>query len=240
MENQNRSTTHSLIVLTYTRADLVTARIGELTRIFGSDPNVEIVVFDNGSINLEVKLALSRADGVRVERAKDNLGFGGGWNEAVRRTSSDFIHLISDDVRVYGNFINHITKKSVEKAIKKTAPDVIVNCAAWTDVDGAEDGRRYRKVMDINLRGPANIRQAFDGLLIHISTGFVFDGTNGPNTEDQLAAPVNTYGWSKFGGEQAAMMRQPTIVVRVLDLFGPGPKTDFVRQIRDLLELDAE
>ncbi len=132
------------------------------------------------------------------------------------------------------------SEKSVREAIEETTPDVIINCAAWTDVDGAEDGRRYSKVMDINLRGPANIRKSFDGLLIHISTGFVFDGTNGPNTEDQLPGPVNTYGWSKFGGEQAALMRQPTVVVRVLDLFGPGPKTDFVRQIRDLLELDAE
>ena len=101
---------HSLIVLTYTRGDLVTARIGELTRIFGSNPNVEILVFDNGSTNLEVKLALSRAEGVRVERVKDNLGFGGGWNEAVSRSNGDIVHLISDDVRVYGNIIDHIEK----------------------------------------------------------------------------------------------------------------------------------
>ncbi|NGX44892.1 MAG: hypothetical protein K940chlam2_00032 [Chlamydiae bacterium] len=113
MENQNRSnpTIHSLIVLTYTRADLVTARIGELTRIFGSDPNVEIVVFDNGSTNLEVKLALSNVPpSVRVERVQDNLGFGGGWNEAVSRSTGDFIHLISDDVRVYGNIVAHIER----------------------------------------------------------------------------------------------------------------------------------
>lgn len=131
-------------------------------------------------------------------------------------------------------------RKSVEHAVENVAPDVIINAAAWTDVDGAEDGRRYKKVMDINLRGPANIRRSFDGLLIQISTGFVFDGTNGPNKEEDLAAPLNVYGWSKFGGERAAFMRQPTIVVRVLDLFGPGPKTDFVRQIRDLLELNKE
>ncbi|NGX44893.1 MAG: dTDP-4-dehydrorhamnose reductase [Chlamydiae bacterium] len=131
-------------------------------------------------------------------------------------------------------------EKATKKAIESVSPDVIINCAAWTDVDGAEDGRRYKRVMDVNLRGPANVRRAFDGLLIHISTGFVFDGTDGPNKEEDLAGPVNTYGWSKFGGERAALMRQPTVVVRVLDLFGPGPKTDFVRQVRDLLELGAE
>ncbi len=131
MEIQNLSKTHSLIVLTYTRADLVTARIGELTRIFGSDPNVEIVVFDNGSTNLEVKLALTGAAGVRVERVKDNLGFGGGWNEAVRRTSGDFIHLISDDVRVYGNFINHL-KKQVESPLGMIIGQVMVGAnAGW-------------------------------------------------------------------------------------------------------------
>lgn len=136
--------------------------------------------------------------------------------------------------------------KQIAKAIEEAdgAVDVIINCAAWTDVDGAEKKKNYDKVMAVNLRGAANLRQAFKGLLVQISTGFVFNGMDGPNNEQDTAEPVNVYGWSKFGGEQAARMREPTLIVRTLDLFGAhengNSHTDFVRQIRDVLELDQE
>ncbi len=128
----------------------------------------------------------------------------------------------------------------IRGALEENPVDCIINCAAWTDVDAAEDKKNYDKVMAVNLRGPANIRRAFDGLFVQISTGFVFNGTNGPNREVDTLEPVNVYGWSKFGGETAAQMREPTLIVRTLDLFGPGEKTDFVRQIRDILELGAD
>ncbi len=122
----------------------------------------------------------------------------------------------------------------------ETGIEAIINCAAWTDVDAAEDEGNYDRVMAVNLRGAANLRKAYDGLLVHISTGFVFNGTDGPNRESDTLEPVNVYGWSKFGGEQAAQMREPTLIVRTLDLFGSIEKPDFVRQIRDILELGAD
>jgi dTDP-4-dehydrorhamnose reductase len=135
-----------------------------------------------------------------------------------------------------------ITKpKKIEKAFEQIQPGVVINCAAWTDVDGAEDKENYDDVMAVNLRGPANLRLAFDGLLIQISTGYVFNGADGPNKEDDLPGPLNIYGWSKFGGEAAARVRESTIVVRTLDLFGvASDRIDFVRSIRDILELGAE
>lgn len=130
----------------------------------------------------------------------------------------------------------------IERELTKVAPDVVINCAAWTEVDEAENRQNYDEVMAINLRGPANVRRAMkeNALLIQISTGFVFDGKSGPYDEEALPGPVNLYGWSKFGGEAAAAIRQPTIIVRVLDLFGPNGKSDFVRQVRDVLELGDE
>ena len=136
-----------------------------------------------------------------------------------------------------------ITKRGqVEKAIAKLKPDVIINCAAFTAVDAAERQDNFDRVMATNMRGPAILRQSFDGLLVQLSTGFVFDGKDGPNGEDDDPAPVNVYGYSKWAGELAAAMRGPTLVVRVLDLFGPNliERPDFVRQIRDLLELGTE
>ena len=136
-----------------------------------------------------------------------------------------------------------ITKPDqIAEAVEEVQPDVIINCAAWTAVDAAEEKKNYDKVMGVNLRGPANLRQAFDGLLVHLSTGFVFNGIDGPNKEDDTLEPVNVYGWSKFGGEAAAQMREPTLVVRLLDLFGPNTidRPDFVRAIRDVLELEVD
>lgn len=122
-------------------------------------------------------------------------------------------------------------------------PDAIINCAAWTDVDGAEDPENYDKVMAINMRGPGILRRAYEVLLVHISTGFIFDGKTGPSHEDDEARPLSVYGWSKWGGELASKMRNNTLVVRTLDLFGPQTpknKSDFVRDVRDMLELGAE
>lgn len=136
-----------------------------------------------------------------------------------------------------------ITKpEQIEQEMEKTLTDVVINCAAWTSVDDAEKPENYDQIIATNMRGPANIRKAFDGLLIQISTGFVFNGQNGPYDEDAIPEPINLYGWSKFGGEATAQIRHPTIIVRVLDLFGPtlNGKPDFVRQVRDVLELGGE
>jgi len=128
--------------------------------------------------------------------------------------------------------------KTITRGIEEVNPDCIVNCAAYTDVDGAESAEE--ETMSINFKGVANLRQHFNGHLIQISTGHIFNGEAGPYKEDDEASPVNTYGWSKFGGEMAARLRDPTLVIRVYDLFGVGPKSDFVRFVRDTLALEKE
>lgn len=133
-----------------------------------------------------------------------------------------------------------IKPDSILKAVEAIEPQVIINCAAFTAVDDAETERFHDLAKDINLRGPANIRTSFMGYFVHISTGFVFDGKKGPHKENDLREPTNWYGWTKFGGEEAALIREPTLVVRTLDLYGPGPKGDFVKSIRDVLELGVE
>jgi len=134
---------------------------------------------------------------------------------------------------------NIAERAAVAEEIERVQPRAIINCAGWTDVDAAENEANYDDVIHANLRGPAILRSEFTGYLIHISTGFVFDGKTGPYKEDDPPQPVNLYGWSKLGGEGAAQIRQPTLIVRTLDLYGPRTPTDFVRQIRDMLELGA-
>jgi len=129
-------------------------------------------------------------------------------------------------------------RDSVTEAIAKVEPQVIVNCAAWSVVDSAEENKD--EALLINTRGPGILRTEHIGLMVHISTPFVFNGKKGPYKEDDYREPVQWYGWTKFGGEEASLMREPTLVIRVSDLYGVGPLSDFVRRTRDKLELGVE
>ena len=84
---------------------------------------------------------------------------------------------------------------------------VIVNCAAWTNVDGAEDPEKYDLVELLNATAPENLAIAMkevNGLLVHISTDYVFGGDpyNTPCKEDQKGTPTGVYGLTKLHGEQ--------------------------------------
>lgn len=133
-----------------------------------------------------------------------------------------------------------ITKfDEVRDVIKSEKPDVIVNCAAFTGVDGAET--EFEKAMAVNSRGVATLRDMFDGRLIHISTDYVFDGKSGPYRETlRRHAPFNAYGWSKAGGEIICWYYRPeleTILVRTTGLYGGiSGRPDFASMVLDCLE----
>lgn len=127
------------------------------------------------------------------------------------------------------------SRDEVREALERVQPLMIINCASYTAVDKAEDN--FGDAICVNTRGPGVLRTEFDGFLIQISTGYIFDGKKGPYAEAAPPAPISNYGWSKLGGEAASLARQPTLIIRTLDLFGSKTKPDFVRQIRDMLEL---
>ncbi len=88
--------------------------------------------------------------------------------------------------------------------IKAVKPDIIINAAAYTDVDGAESNLEH--AMLVNSTGPeliAKVAKDIDALLIHYSTDYIFDGTSrGPYMESDPPHPLNNYGFSKLRGEQ--------------------------------------
>jgi dTDP-4-dehydrorhamnose reductase len=96
-------------------------------------------------------------------------------------------------------------KAAVAQFVATNSVDVIVNCAAYTNVDKAEDDQATAEL--INATAVANLAEAVkavDGTLIHVSTDYVF-GTDGntPRTEDMPTAPLGVYGVTKLHGEQA-------------------------------------
>jgi dTDP-4-dehydrorhamnose reductase len=135
-------------------------------------------------------------------------------------------HARGDDVLGLDHHALDITDESKLKVVfERSCPDVLINCAAWTNVDGCElDPTRAQSV---NGHGPellANVCRRFQTQLITISTDYVFDGEkDGFYTQRDQPNPQSAYGDSKLQGErraQAAWAR--TIVVRSGYIFGAG------------------
>jgi dTDP-4-dehydrorhamnose reductase len=105
--------------------------------------------------------------------------------------------------------------------------DVVINCAAYTDVDGAESDPETANA--VNSDGARNVAEAVGGRVIYVSTDYVFDGgKSGPYVESDPTAPLQEYGRSKLAGERATLDANPhTLVVRSSWLFGAGG-TNFV------------
>ena len=96
----------------------------------------------------------------------------------------------------------------VEKMVADNDVKVIVNCAAYTNVDKAEDDRELAELL--NAKAVENLAAAIrrnDGLLVHVSTDYVFGGTrnNTPCREEEAANPTGVYGETKLHGEEAVI-----------------------------------
>ena len=97
--------------------------------------------------------------------------------------------------------------EAIRKVVKENDVKCIVNCAAWTNVDGAEDSEKYAIVETLNATAPENLAKAMkevNGLLVHVSTDYVFGGDpyNTPCKENQKGTPTGVYGLTKLHGEQ--------------------------------------
>lgn len=97
--------------------------------------------------------------------------------------------------------------EAVRKYVSRNNIEAIVNCAAWTNVDGAEAPEKYDLVKTLNAKAPENLAIAMKevgGLLVHISTDYVFgkEPYNTPCTPDQTGTPTGVYGLTKLHGEQ--------------------------------------
>jgi dTDP-4-dehydrorhamnose reductase len=112
---------------------------------------------------------------------------------------------------------------AVRDAVSSARPDAVINCAAWTDVDGAE--AEPEEALRVNGDGAGNVAAvaAEAGVsVLYVSTDYVFDGRKGePYVESDTPAPLSSYGRSKLAGEQATAAANPRhLIVRSSWLFG--------------------
>lgn len=116
--------------------------------------------------------------------------------------------LAGEDIIIDTVHLDITNLEAIRDMVKQNDVKAIVNCAAWTNVDGAEDPEKYELVELLNAKAPENLAIAMkevNGLLVHISTDYVFGGDpyNTPCKEDQKGTPTGVYGLTKLHGEQA-------------------------------------
>lgn len=130
----------------------------------------------------------------------------------LARESSDR-YIFTDVNQVEGlqtTFLDITDFEAIRKMVQAEGVEAIVNCAAWTNVDGAEDPQKYELVEKLNATAPENLARAMkevDGLLVQISTDYVFgkEPYNTPCNEAQQGTPTGVYGQTKLLGEQKVM-----------------------------------
>ncbi len=155
------------------------------------------------------------------------IGAAGQLGYDLKRTLSPAHEVLGADVAAAGAEkevdiaeLNDLTELAVAYQ-----PDVIVNAAAFTNVDGCEASRDA--CWEVNATGAGNVARACGicggATLIHISTDYVFDGSKPePYTEHDPTSPLGEYGKSKFAGEEAVRRELPRkhLIVRTAWLFG--------------------
>jgi len=138
------------------------------------------------------------------------------------------IELVTSDITGDIDYVLDFTNlEETKKLVKEVSPDAIINCAAWTAVDAAEDEENKDKVYALNVTGVKNLVEATkdaDCKLMHISTDYVFDGKGETpwKPDDKNYAPLSVYGSTKLQGELEVAKLDKYFIVRIAWLFG-GP-----------------
>ena len=145
---------------------------------------------------------------------------------------TELAHLLPDAVLTDVNDLDITNEQQVMSFVKDHHIDTIINCAAYTAVDKAENDKALAE--RINAKGPENLAKT-GCKLVHISTDYVFDGTgHRPYTPEDAPNPVSVYGRTKLAGEKAVLEHaREAVVIRTAWLYSQYGN-NFVKTIRRL------
>lgn len=187
-----------------------------------------LVTGANGQLGNEMRIL--------AKSSKDNYVF-----TDVVDASEESIAMLK---KLAGNDVNTETENlditkldAIREIVKREKVEAIVNCAAYTNVDAAEDNEPLVELL--NAKAPENLAVAMkevNGLLVHISTDYVFgkEPYNTPCKEDQKGAPTGVYGLTKLHGEQAIQkLGCKHVIIRTAWLYSEFGK-NFVKTMLNL------
>lgn len=159
--------------------------------------------------------------------------------EASEESIAMLKKLAGDDINTETVYLDITNLDAIREVVKREDIDAIVNCAAWTNVDAAEDNYDLAEIL--NAKAPENLAIAMKevgGLLVHISTDYVFGGApyNTPCKEDQKGTPTGVYGLTKLHGEQKIQATGCNyVILRTAWLYSEFGK-NFVKTMLNLME----
>lgn len=158
------------------------------------------------------------------------IGAGGMLAAMVSKIASDTHQICPLDLPDF----DVTDRDRVLRTIARIQPEIVLNCSAFTNVDGCEAQEELATA--VNGRGPGYLAEAAretGAVLVHVSTDYVFDGKKQePYREEDQTNPVSAYGRSKLAGERAVLESglERYFIVRTSWLYGPGGK-NFVETI---------
>lgn len=127
------------------------------------------------------------------------------------------------DIHAYdGSMLNYLDKTELKFVVNALKPSLIINCAAYTNVDNAELDNQSDIVCKLNIELPKNLAEMADKInaeLIHFSTDYVYDGKQNEYYENDKEIPLNKYGLTKAFGDEFALMNYRTKVFRVQSVY---------------------
>lgn len=146
--------------------------------------------------------------------------------------------LAGEDIQADTTYLDITDIDAILDLVKREKIDAIVNCAAYTNVDAAEDNSESAELL--NAKAPENLAIAMkevNGLLIHVSTDYVFGGDsyNTPCKEDRKGTPTGVYGMTKLHGEEAIQrVGCKYVIIRTAWLYSEFGK-NFVKTMLNLI-----
>ncbi len=146
----------------------------------------------------------------------------------------ELLHQLPDAIGLSRRELDITNLKDVTQVLEPLNPEIVINCAAYNQVDLAE--KENTSAWSGNVSGPENLARFSsenDCQLVHVSTDFVFGASpekRKPFTESDVAIPGCVYGLSKLSGENAVLaVDRNHLVIRTCGLYGSGGKTNFVK-----------
>ena len=177
-----------------------------------------------GQLGYDVINELSKRGIVGIasdRKAKNDILFQPNWKEYIQLDISE--------------------KEAVNNAVEELKPDAIIHCAAWTNVDGAEDPNNRPLVKKANVDGTDNLAKIAKKIgckFMYISTDYVFngEGTVPWEPDDKDYAPLNYYGQTKLEGELSVSSQlEKFFIVRIAWVFGLNGK-NFIKTMLSLAD----
>ncbi len=171
-------------------------------------------------MNKPKKILVTGANGLLGQKATEIFR-----NESAHELILTDLHDNAFDSKGFDYFPMDITKKEeVKDAVKKYLPDIIINTAAYTNVDGCETDREMSwKVNVDSVKHFIIASRVNSSKIIHISTDYVFDGKSGNYSESSKPNPLSYYGKSKLASENALITSGINFaIVRTMIIYGTG------------------